>query len=70
MILRLPPPGELPVPRLERGKALLQGESDEHAKEEASSALWSLSANHYENQVAIADAGGVPALVGVLRVAR
>ena len=46
--------------------ALLSGERIEQAKEEAAAALWSLANTHFENQVAIAEAGGIPPLVAVL----
>ena len=47
--------------------ALLKEETvSEFAKEEAASALWSLATKHYENQVAVAKADGIAALVLVL----
>ena len=39
---------------------------NEHAKEEAAAALWSLSSKHNANQIAISDAGGIEKLVAVL----
>jgi hypothetical protein len=46
----------------------LEGDGAESAKKAAASALWSFSANHAQNQAAIAEAGGLAPLVALLGV--
>jgi hypothetical protein len=45
-----------------------EGDGAESAKKAAASALWSFSANHAQNQAAIAEAGGLAPLVALLGV--
>ena len=52
----------------QRAPSCLEGDAAESAKKAAASALWSFSANHAENQAAIAEAGGLAPLVALLGV--
>ncbi|CAI5476094.1 unnamed protein product [Closterium sp. Yama58-4] len=47
--------------------AIIQSDSQSEAKQEAAEALAQLTANNVKNQTAVAEAGGVPALVTMLK---
>ncbi|GJP67362.1 hypothetical protein CLOP_g24184 [Closterium sp. NIES-67] len=47
--------------------AIIQSESEPVAKQEAAEALAQLTANNMKNQAAVAEAGGIPALVTMLK---
>ncbi|CAI5983266.1 unnamed protein product [Closterium sp. NIES-65] len=47
--------------------AIIQSDSESEAKQEAAEALAQLTANNVRNQTAVAEAGGVPALVTMLK---
>ncbi|GJP65219.1 hypothetical protein CLOP_g22133 [Closterium sp. NIES-67] len=47
--------------------AILQSHTDPAAKQEAADAIVHLTANNEKNQIAVAEAGAIPSLVGMLR---